>query len=83
METRKAIEMAQNLGLDLAEVAPKSVPPVCKILDYGKYKYQQKKKAKAAKKKNKASPCSRKSDFGMRGLSASKPNRNPYLVSVV
>lgn len=50
METRKAIEMATALGLDLAEVSPNSVPPVCKILDYGKFKYQQKKKAKVAKK---------------------------------
>lgn len=50
METRKAIEMATALGLDLAEVSPNSVPPVCKILDYGKYKYQLKKKAKVAKK---------------------------------
>ncbi len=50
METRKAIEMATQLGLDLAEVSPNSVPPVCKILDYGKYKYQLKKKAKVAKK---------------------------------
>lgn len=50
METRKAIEMATALGLDLAEVSPNSVPPVCKILDYGKFKYQQKKKAAVAKK---------------------------------
>jgi len=49
METRKAIELAQSQGLDLAEVSPQSVPPVCKILDYGKFKYQQKKKTKAAK----------------------------------
>ncbi|MBY0369357.1 translation initiation factor IF-3 [bacterium] len=50
METRKAIELAMAAGLDLAEVSPNSVPPVCKILDYGKFKYQAKKKAKTAKK---------------------------------
>jgi translation initiation factor IF-3 len=50
METRKAIELATQQGLDLAEIAPTSNPPVCKILDYGKFKYQQKKKAKQAKK---------------------------------
>jgi translation initiation factor IF-3 len=50
MDTRKAIELATQQGLDLAEVSPNSVPPVCKILDYGKFKYQLKKKAKVAKK---------------------------------
>lgn len=50
MDLRKALELAQAQGLDLAEVSPNSNPPVCKILDFGKFKYQQKKKAKAAKK---------------------------------
>jgi translation initiation factor IF-3 len=50
LDTKKAIELAQSQGLDLAEVSPTSVPPVCKILDYGKYKYQQKKKAQQSKK---------------------------------
>jgi len=50
MDTRRALELAQSQGLDLAEIAPTSNPPVCKILDYGKYKYEQKKKAKQAKK---------------------------------
>jgi len=50
MDTRRALEMAQQQGLDLAEIAPTSNPPVCKILDYGKYKYELKKKAKQAKK---------------------------------
>ena len=40
-------------GLDLVEIAPNSEPPVCKILDYGKYKYQAQKKAAAARKKQK------------------------------
>lgn len=51
LDTKRAIELAEGQGLDLAEVSPNSTPPVCKILDYGKYKYQQKKKQKAAKKK--------------------------------
>ncbi len=42
---------AENRGLDLVEVAPQAKPPVCKIMDYGKYKYEQKKKEKKAKKK--------------------------------
>lgn len=50
MDTRRAIELAMQAGLDLAEIAPTSNPPVCKILDYGKYKYEQKKKAQKAKK---------------------------------
>jgi translation initiation factor IF-3 len=50
MDTRKALELAQQQGLDLAEVSPTSNPPVCKILDYGKYKYENKKKAQKAKK---------------------------------
>src|SRR5437870_1145767 len=50
MDTRRALELAQQQGLDLAEIAPTSNPPVCKILDYGKFKYQLKKKAKQAKK---------------------------------
>lgn len=50
MDTRKALELAQSQGLDLAEVSPTANPPVCKILDYGKYKYELKKKAKASKK---------------------------------
>ncbi len=51
MDTRRAIELAESAGLDLAEVSPTASPPVCKILDYGKYKYRLKKKQKAAKKR--------------------------------
>ena len=46
-----ALEMAQSAGLDLVEIAPNSTPPVCKILDYGKYKYQAQKKAAEARKR--------------------------------
>ena len=48
-----AIEMANNANLDLVEISPKSKPPVCKIIDYGKYKYQAQKRANEAKKKQK------------------------------
>ena len=48
-----AIEMARDVGLDLVEVSPTARPPVCKILDYGKYKYQAQKKAAEARKKQK------------------------------
>ena len=53
MDIDKAQEMANEAGLDLVEVAPNSKPPVCKILDYGKYKYQEQKKAAEARKKQK------------------------------
>ena len=53
VETRFALERAQEAGLDLVEIAPNSSPPVCKILDYGKYKYQAQKKAAEARKKQK------------------------------
>lgn len=48
--TSKALELAQDQGLDLVEVSPNAKPPVCKIMDYGKYKYLQTKKQKEAKK---------------------------------
>ena len=44
---------AENEGLDLVEIAPNSTPPVCKILDYGKYKYEAQKKLNAARKNQK------------------------------
>lgn len=48
---REGLDMAAEVGLDLVEVSPNAEPPVCKILDYGKYKYEaQKKKAEARKK---------------------------------
>jgi len=48
-----ALAKAQEAGLDLVEIAPNSEPPVCKILDYGKYKYQAQKKAAEARKRQK------------------------------
>lgn len=53
MATRDALKLAQDQGLDLIEINPKSAPPVCKIVDYGKYKYEEKKKQSAAKKTQK------------------------------
>ncbi|WP_200949753.1 translation initiation factor IF-3 [Pseudolabrys sp. Root1462] len=51
--TETAIGLAQAAGLDLVEIAPNSTPPVAKILDYGKYKFQAQKKAAEARKKQK------------------------------
>jgi len=48
--TEEALEQARQKELDLVEVAPNSTPPVCRILDYSKYKYEQEQKAKAARK---------------------------------
>ena len=50
---KAAIEKAYDAGLDLVEVSPNADPPVCKILDYGKYKYEQQKKAAEARKNQK------------------------------
>jgi translation initiation factor IF-3 len=49
----EALKIADETGLDLVEVSPNAEPPVCKILDYGKYKYEQQKKANEARKKQK------------------------------
>jgi translation initiation factor IF-3 len=51
VRTERALEMAEEHGLDLVEVAAGSKPPVCKIIDYGKYKYDKKKKEQEARKK--------------------------------
>ena len=48
---REALERAREAGLDLVEVSPTAKPPVCKILDYGKFKYEAQKRANAARKK--------------------------------
>ena len=53
LHTNEAISMAKNQGLDLIEIAPNANPPVCKIMDMGKYKYDAQKKANLAKKKQK------------------------------
>ena len=53
MQTSQALQMAVDSGLDLVELNANSVPPVVKIMDFGKYKYEQKKRASEAKKKQK------------------------------
>jgi translation initiation factor IF-3 len=50
---RDALDMARERGLDLIEVAPTASPPVCRIMDYGKYKYEAQKKEREAQKKQK------------------------------
>jgi translation initiation factor IF-3 len=49
----EALALAQEAGFDLVEISPNATPPVCKLLDYGKYKYQEQKKAAEARKKQK------------------------------
>ncbi|MBL4817736.1 MAG: translation initiation factor IF-3 [Deltaproteobacteria bacterium] len=51
LATQEALRRAESMSLDLVEVSPMAKPPVCKIMDYGKFKYQQKRKANEAKKK--------------------------------
>jgi translation initiation factor IF-3 len=51
MSTQQALREAEERGLDLVEVNPKAAPPVCKILDFGKFKYEEKKRAREAKRK--------------------------------
>ena len=51
MSAREAMKLAQEAELDLVKIAPGAKPPVCKIIDYGKYKYEQTRKEKEAKKK--------------------------------
>ena len=53
MATRDAVRIAEEHHLDLVEISPQARPPVCKILDYGKYRYEQQKREKEARKKQK------------------------------
>jgi translation initiation factor IF-3 len=53
MSSREALQRAYAAGLDLVEISPNADPPVCKILDFGKFKYEQQKKKNEAKKKQK------------------------------
>ena len=50
---RRAMELAEEAGLDLVEISPNATPPVCKIMDYGKFKYEQQKRESEARKKQK------------------------------
>jgi len=53
MGLQEALDMADEQGLDLVEIAPNGEPPVCRVMDYGKFKFEQAKKAQIAKKKQK------------------------------
>src|SRR6516225_1806073 len=50
LRTDEALRMAEESGLDLVEISPKAMPPVCKIMDFGKFKYEKSKKEKDARK---------------------------------
>ena len=56
MPVRDAIQIARERGFDLVEVAPNAKPPVCRIMDYGKFKFDQSKKDKEAKKETENNP---------------------------
>lgn len=53
MKIRQALDQAQESGLDLVEISPNAEPPVCRIMDYGKYRFEQNKKQASQKKKQK------------------------------
>lgn len=50
LPTRDALEMARSRGLDLVEVAPNAIPPVCRLMDYGKYRYEQSQKERESRR---------------------------------
>lgn len=62
VSSRDALKMAEEAGLDLVKIAPTAKPPVCKIVDYGKYKYEQVRKRRKQKRSRRSS-ISRRSDF--------------------
>ena len=80
MDTQKALELAYEKNLDLVLVAPNGNPPVCKIMNYGKYKFEQAKKEKEAKKKQKTlelkelriTPNTEEHDFNFKVKNAKK-----------
>lgn len=77
---QEALEMARNVNLDLVCVAPNAKPPVCRIMDYGKFRYEQQKKEKEARKKQKVisvkevrlSPTIEENDFNTKLRNARK-----------
>ena len=80
MDTVKALDIAYEKNLDLVLVAPNGNPPVCKIMNYGKYKFEQAKKEKEAKKKQKVyevkelriTPNTEEHDFNFKAKNARK-----------
>ena len=76
MPTEVALAKAQADGLNLVEVNPMSKPPVCKIMDYGRFKYEEKKKANETKKKQ-PGPCP-SPDGGQGPPERLRPPKNPF-----
>ncbi|MCB0078508.1 MAG: translation initiation factor IF-3 [Anaerolineales bacterium] len=71
--TPEALEYAQSKGLDLVEVAPDARPPVCRVMDYGKFKYEQTKRERAAKKAQK--------QVEVKGIRI-RPDTDPYHIEI-
>ena len=63
VSAREAMAKAQEAGLDLVKIAPQAKPPVCKIIDYGKYRYELARKEKEARKKAENHRCQRSASF--------------------
>lgn len=90
MSGKEAQAIASERGMDLVKIAPKAKPPVCKIMDYGKYKYEQAKKEKEAKKKQKVitvkevrlSPNIEEHDLNIKANQANKFLKNEDKVKV-
>ena len=69
MSAKDALKMAKEAELDLVKIAPTAKPPVCKIVDYGKYRYEQARKEKEAKKKQKVTE--------VKAARSGRPYQNP------
>ena len=90
MSSREALVIAEEKNLDLVLVAPNGNPPVCKIMNYGKYKFEQAKKEKEAKKKQKVSevkeiritPNTEEHDFNFKAKNARKFNEDGAKVKI-
>ena len=75
MSRNEALRMTEDKELDLVCIAPKAKPPVCKLLDYGKYRYEQQKKEKEARKKQKTNALAK----GTNNITASSANATIFL----
>jgi len=74
MPTHEALRLAEEKGLDLVEISPRAFPPVCRIMDYGKYKYEEAKKKQQQRKKRRQSRP-RRSSSGPRPKSTTWTSR--------
>ena len=72
VSSREAQKIADEAGLDLVKIAPNAKPPVCKVIDYGKYRYEQARKEKDAKKKLRLSPNIEANDLNTKMNAAKK-----------